>query len=94
MKWHQSRSSPAIQGGEEVALIHGWRRAYRPKNFGFVWDHFAGLVDGGRLRASIEVYNELEKKDDELFKWCKDRKEKMFAEIGVWQFAPRCACAP
>jgi hypothetical protein len=33
------------------------------------------------LRSSIEVYNELEKKDDELFKWCKDRKEKMFVEL-------------
>ena len=33
------------------------------------------------MRSSIEVYNELEKKDDELFKWCKERREKMFVEI-------------
>jgi hypothetical protein len=33
------------------------------------------------LRASIEVFIELEKKDDELFKWCKERKEKMFADL-------------
>ena len=33
------------------------------------------------MRSSIEVYNELEKKDDELFKWCKDRKGKMFVEL-------------
>ena len=66
---------------DSSALIHGWRRAYRPKNFRFVWDRFDTLIEEGRLRASIEVYNELEKKDDELFKWCKDRKSAMFVEI-------------
>jgi hypothetical protein len=66
---------------DSSALIHGWRRVYRPKNFGFVWERFGDLIEEGRLRASIEVYNELQKKDDELFKWCKERKEKMFAEI-------------
>lgn len=39
------------------------------------------MIEAKRLRASIEVYNELEKKDDELFAWCKERKEKMFFEI-------------
>lgn len=63
------------------ALIHGWRRVYRPKNFGFVWERLDQLIQEERLLASIEVYNELEKKDDELFKWCKDRKDPMFKEI-------------
>jgi adenylate kinase len=66
---------------DSSALIHAWRRVYRPKNFGFVWDGFDSLIEEGRLRASIEVYNELEKKDDELFAWCKERKEKLFCEI-------------
>src|SRR5438477_2130369 len=66
---------------DSSALIHAWRRVYRPKNFGFVWDGFDSLIKVQRLRASIEVYHELEKKDDELFAWCKDRKEKMFHEI-------------
>lgn len=66
---------------DSSALIRGWRQVYRPKNFGFVWDGFDSLIEQGRFRASIEVYNELEKKDDELLKWCKDRKEKMFVEI-------------
>lgn len=66
---------------DSSALIHGWRRIYRPKNFGLLWDHLAELVESGRLKASIEVYNDLEKKDDELFKWCKERKEKMIVEI-------------
>jgi hypothetical protein len=74
-------ASLTVYSIDSSALIHGWRRAYRPKNFGFVWDRLSDLVTEGRLRASIEVYSELEKKDDELFKWCKDRKQAMFVEI-------------
>jgi Domain of unknown function (DUF4411) len=66
---------------DSSALIHGWRRIYRPKNFGFVWERLGVLIEEDRLRASIEAYNDLEKKDDELFKWCKERKEKFVVEI-------------
>jgi hypothetical protein len=59
---------------DSSALIHGWRRIYRPKNFSFVWDRLGALIEDGRFKASIEVYNDLEKKDDEFFKWCKERK--------------------
>ena len=74
-------ATKTVYSVDSSALIHGWRRVYRPKNFGFVWEKFDTLIEEGRLRASIEVYNELGRKDDELFKWCKERKEKMFAEI-------------
>jgi hypothetical protein len=70
-----------IYSVDSSALIHAWRRIYRPKNFGFVWDGFDTLIEAGRFKASIEVYNELQKKDDELFVWCKERKETMFVEI-------------
>ena len=53
-------ADPAIYSIDSSALIHGWRRAYRPKNFGFVWEHLAALAEEGRLRASIEVLNELQ----------------------------------
>lgn len=66
---------------DSSALIHAYRRIYRPKNFGFVWKGFDKLIDEGRFRSSIEVYNELEKKDDEVFAWAKERKEFMFVEI-------------
>jgi|SRR5580704_15493599 hypothetical protein len=74
-------ATTAVYSVDSSALIHGWRRAYRPKNFGFVWEHIDALIQAGRLRASIEVYSELERKDDELFKWCKDRKQAMVVEI-------------
>jgi hypothetical protein len=66
---------------DSSALIHAHRRIYRPKNFGFVWKGFDQLIEEGRFRSSIEVYNELEKKDDEVFAWAKERKEAMFVEI-------------
>jgi hypothetical protein len=74
-------AAAVIYSMDSSALIHAWHRIYRPKNFGFVWDGFDTLISAGRLRASIEVYNELQKKDDELFAWCKKRKAKMFVEI-------------
>jgi hypothetical protein len=61
---------------DSSALIHGWRRVYRPKNFGIVWEHLDALAEANRLRASIEVFHELQKKEDELLVWCKERKEK------------------
>jgi hypothetical protein len=74
-------ADPPIYRIDSSALIHGWRRVYRPKNFGIVWEHLDTLAEHGRLLASIEVFNELEKKEDELLVWCKERKEKMFVEI-------------
>jgi Domain of unknown function (DUF4411) len=66
---------------DSSALIHGWRRVYRPKNFGLVWERLDGLINVKRLRASVEVLNELKKKDDELFAWCRDRREQFIVEI-------------
>src|SRR5690349_17524640 len=70
-----------IYSVDSSALIHGWRRIYRPKNFGFVWDRLSELIEENRFKASVEVYNDLEKKDDELFKWCKERKDTLVVEI-------------
>ncbi|MFA1626071.1 DUF4411 family protein [Rhizobium mongolense] len=66
---------------DSSSLIHGWRRVYRPKNFGFIWERIEALAIEGRLRASIEVLHEIGKKDDDLYGWCKDRKEHLFVEV-------------
>lgn len=63
------------------SLVHAWRRAYPPKRFSGLWAAIDQLIDNGRLLATIEVYHELKKKDDEIFAWAKDRKEAMFVEI-------------
>src|SRR5215813_9928287 len=55
-------AAPATYSIDSSALIHGWRRVYRPRNFRIVWERLAALAEEGRLRASIEVFNELQKK--------------------------------
>ncbi len=74
-------AASVIYSIDTSALVHGWRRAYPPKRFGAVWSKLDELIEQGRLVASIEVLNELKKKDDELFSWVKDRKGAMFREI-------------
>lgn len=69
-----------IYSVDSSALIHGWRRAYPPKTFPTVWERLDKLVSDGVLKASIEVLNELEKQDDELHAWCKERPA-MFIEL-------------
>lgn len=78
---NKSKQRSTVYSVDSSALIHAWRRAYRPQNFKFIWAGFDELIAAKRFNASIEVYNELEKKDDELFAWCKKRKEEMFVEI-------------
>jgi len=55
------------------ALIDLWVRYYPPDVFDTLWKHLDDLVRKGRLLAVDEVRRELEKKDDELYKWVKAR---------------------
>ena len=61
------------------ALVAGWSRLYPPENFPGFWDGFSDLVEGEAVVASREVLREIERRDDHLYAWCKDR-EYMFIE--------------
>lgn len=74
-------SAPPIYCIDTSSLVHAWRRAYPPKRFSGLWGAIEKLIEDGRLIATIEVYHELKKKDDDIFAWAKDRKETMFVEI-------------
>lgn len=63
------------------ALLHAWNRAYRPKNFRGFWKKMDGLILIGRAQMSVEVYKEIEKKDDDVLKWCKERYKQMVVEL-------------
>lgn len=63
------------------ALLHGWHRAYPPKRFPALWTKLDDLIEEGRLLATIEVLNELEKKADDAFLWARARKATLFREI-------------
>lgn len=56
---------------DSSAFIHAWHRAYRPRNFPSFWTQLEGAITEGLIVASVEVLAELEKKDDEIHKWCK-----------------------
>ena len=59
------------------AILDAWTRYYPPDAFPPVWDKLDALIDNGDLKASEEVLEELEKKDDEVYAWALQR-ERMF----------------
>jgi hypothetical protein len=62
------------------ALIDLWRRFYPSDIFPSLWKDLEDLVSKDCLIAPREVFNELEKWDDELLKWAKKHK-KMFKDL-------------
>jgi hypothetical protein len=63
------------------ALITAWDRNYPPDVFAPVWEHMDTLIHDGIVIASLEVLNELEKQDDDLFHWCRDRAADFFIDL-------------
>ncbi|MBN2266337.1 MAG: DUF4411 family protein [Candidatus Aminicenantes bacterium] len=64
------------------ALLDGWTRYYPPDVFPDVWTGIEELIEQGEIRATEEVFVELEKRDDQVFAWAKDRKASLFVPIG------------
>ncbi len=62
------------------SLIHAWRRAYPIRNFQPIWDRIDELIETRRLLSTVEVLKELEKGDDDLHEWAKER-QAMFVDI-------------
>jgi hypothetical protein len=46
-----------------------------------VWTGIEELIEKGEIRATEEVFIELERRDDEIFGWAKSRKESLFVPI-------------
>jgi hypothetical protein len=66
-------------------LIDLWRR-YPQKVFGALWAAIEKLIEDGRLIAPREVLRDLQKGDDEVYKWAKKRA-KMFVDLDAEQQA-------
>jgi len=62
------------------ALLDGWRRYYPPDVFPLLWKKLDELIEKQILKATEEVLIELEKQDDAVFEWAKDRQQ-MFIPI-------------
>jgi hypothetical protein len=62
------------------SLVAGWSRLYPPDTFPGFWEGLSDLTEQGIVVASREVLREIERRDDALYEWCKDR-EHMFVEV-------------
>lgn len=66
---------------DSSSLIHAWNRAYRPQNFPSFWRLLEEAIGAGVVVASVEVLNELSKKDDAVLEWCKRQAAGLCVEI-------------
>jgi hypothetical protein len=71
----------ALYSLDTSSFVRAWWVNYPPDLFKPVWDHLDRLIEKGIVKASKEVLVELEKQDDDLFKWCKDREEACFVDL-------------
>jgi hypothetical protein len=55
------------------AILEGHVRQYPPDVFPALWQNFDSLINSGDIKATEEVLYELEKKDDNVYAWAKDR---------------------
>lgn len=56
------------------------KERYPPRTFLNLWNKLDTLVKSSRVISPQEVYGELDKKDDEVLKWVKQRKQ-MFVNL-------------
>ncbi len=54
--------------------LDGWHRYYPRDVFPSLWQNIEDRVSGYEIIASEEVYVEVQKKDDDLHEWMKQRK--------------------
>jgi len=55
-------------------FVQGWNKYYSPDFCSGYWDIIDSLGKSGRVFIPQEVMNELQRKDDNLKKWLKDKK--------------------
>jgi len=73
-------NSSVIYCLDTSAFLDGWSRYYPPEIFISLWENIDLLIESGNIISSIVVLDELKRKDDEIFKWCKERQH-IFCEI-------------
>lgn len=63
-------------------ILTAWRRDYPRDVFPSLWYNIESLIESRKLVAPEEVLVELERKDDEILKWAKQRRF-MFIPVDV-----------
>lgn len=62
-------------------FIESWTKYYSIELCPSYWEVIDQLAKEGRVFSPIEVRRELEKIEDDLFKWAKSRSSSLFADI-------------
>ncbi len=62
------------------AIIGAWRRRFPPDIVPSFWERLDELIEDGSVRSIQEVRSELERKDDDVFRWAKDR-DSLFVPV-------------
>lgn len=72
---------PTIYCVDTSAWIDAWNEWYPPTVFPQLWHELENLMQKDLLIAPQDVLIELEKQDDDLYKWAKARKTKFIVEL-------------
>lgn len=57
------------------AFLNSWNRYYPPDLFPSLWERFDDLINSGNIIATEEVLIELERKDDDVYRWAHNRRQ-------------------
>lgn len=72
-------TNPRLYCVDSNVLIQSWTSYYSLELCPTYWDIFNDLIDEGRVFATMEVKRELEKNEDNLFRWAQARA-RLFRE--------------
>ena len=64
----------------DTSALINLTRLYPRNLFPAIWEKLEDLVRRGELISPVEVYKEIEARDDPIFQWCKQNK-RMFKDI-------------
>ena len=67
---------------DSSALINLTRYPGYPRDiFPAIWEKLEDMVKRGELISHIEVYKEIEKREDAIYQWCNIYSRKMFKDV-------------
>lgn len=70
-----------IDASALLDLMPHWKKdTYRRDVFPTIWKKMEDLIESGELISPIEVYKEIEDREDEIYAWCKQNK-RMFRDV-------------
>jgi len=69
------------------AILDAWVRGFPPDVVPGLWKQLEELIDNGQLIATEEVLYELEKKEDDAYKWAKNHKNMFIPTDEMIQLA-------